>query len=868
MTNKIIYLIAIIFSACYFLNAQEVVTGGILDKNVNGNDEDYNAYLIYGAQEDTLFFTSSRDVKNRRAIALPAEIFYSTRPSSDRLQNKPINEGWSAAKQIVTNASRIAQFTRGSQAISNDRIIFAAERDLSTSNASGSSYLFDLWEMIKSGDGYSLPEPLTNLNDPDAWDSQPALSPDGKVLVFTSNRAGGAGHLDLWYSVRDAMGVWSPAKLVPDINTPEDEISPHFGADGKFYFSSNWDYKNKKKGDVGKEVFRAEYRNNGGINLPVNPVNLDEAMKDDAQKFGVKIPGNIKYNSDNDDEFGFITPDYSSIFITSNRKADFGKRNIYAYSLPKSKIRLLVNVKEQVLDSKGNLLIPPMLKSGLAMNLTEKSTGKTQSLSSGIEQEVEANKSYDITFNTFVENECFQNKIEYGNNLNVTITKPFGLDTLIVREFLISKQKVDIKPIIFNSTDTLPYFITGYWYPNTSENLKEFRNREADGFFNSTGFVDSTGHDYESAAQKIDREFDRQVYSELNRLLPSFQEFCRDTLYLKVTIHGYTDPRGLSGGEDHPYRKASQYKHNYPDETITVGVDSRGQPVTINSGIDMWKQGWPINPSEPNGKWIKLEDEGQNGNILLSKLRAHFMFVTFDRAMSKMSPIYKQMRSEGRVIVDAEGYGIDKSGFETRKLKDDPTSRRIEIYLDVLRPEEISSHKRLPGGASEEFYKPVFEQPSHQEPEPEKPKSVQQTKQTPEINPQKSEKQPEITKDQATDPAYKPEQKKTTKPVAPLEPVRDIENKEPYKPVESSCYTIQFITYNDKTEAEKAISTFKANGLNDAKLSEYFDPFGNAAYRLRYGCYSSSSDATAAFKELNWMAQKLNITKKPVVIKE
>jgi len=355
--KSLIILVSILISYCNFAVADELV-GSILDGNVNSDYEDYNAFIIFGENVDTLFFTSSRPVPNRRPIALSAEMFYSTRPAEYRLQKKPINEGWSKAKQIEINSSRIAQFTRGTQTIVSDRIIFAAERDMSTTDATGTSYLLDLWEMTRSKEGFSLPRPIKKVNDPDAWDSQPALSPDGKILIFTSNRPGGMGGLDLWYSVRDIQGNWTYPKLVPNINTPGNETSPHFGADGKFYFASDWDYKKNKKSENRKDIYRADYADYGGVALPVNPVNLDEAIRIDAKKFDIEVPEEMKFNSDADDEFPFITPDRAAIFITSNRKADFDKRNIYAFSMPKSKIRLLVNVTETILDSKGNLLIP------------------------------------------------------------------------------------------------------------------------------------------------------------------------------------------------------------------------------------------------------------------------------------------------------------------------------------------------------------------------------------------------------------------------------------------------------------------------------------------------------------------------------
>lgn len=246
--KKISLSLFLILALTFTLEAKEDIRGGILDRNVNSGDEDYCSYLVFGDINDTLFFTSSRPVANRRPIALAAEIFYSTRPAEYRKTGKPINEGWSPAKQIEAELSRIAQFTRGSQAISPDRIIFAAERDLSTSTASGSSYLFDLWQMTKTSKGYTSPEPLTIVNDADAWDSQPTLSSDGKILYFVTNRAGGKGGLDIWYSVMDVTGAWSKPKPVPNINTPGNEVSPHCGADGKFYFSSDWNYSKNEAG--------------------------------------------------------------------------------------------------------------------------------------------------------------------------------------------------------------------------------------------------------------------------------------------------------------------------------------------------------------------------------------------------------------------------------------------------------------------------------------------------------------------------------------------------------------------------------------------------------------------------------------------
>ena len=75
---KILIATIVIFTAFCIpvqVYSADDLSGGIIDKRVNSDHEDYGAYLIYGKDTDTLFFTSSRPVKNRRPIALPAEIF-------------------------------------------------------------------------------------------------------------------------------------------------------------------------------------------------------------------------------------------------------------------------------------------------------------------------------------------------------------------------------------------------------------------------------------------------------------------------------------------------------------------------------------------------------------------------------------------------------------------------------------------------------------------------------------------------------------------------------------------------------------------------------------------------------------------------
>ncbi len=79
-----------------------------------------------------------------------------------------------------------------------------------------------------------------NINT-NSWDSHPSLSHSGDTLFFTSDRLGGFGMADIYYSVKDAQGNWQQAKNIgPIVNTRGNDVSPFFHH--KFnvlYFSSD-----------------------------------------------------------------------------------------------------------------------------------------------------------------------------------------------------------------------------------------------------------------------------------------------------------------------------------------------------------------------------------------------------------------------------------------------------------------------------------------------------------------------------------------------------------------------------------------------------------------------------------------------------
>jgi len=99
-----------------------------------------------------------------------------------------------------------------------------------------------------------------SFNSDDYSCTQPAISPDGNSMVFSSDMPGGWGKFDL-YVVYKNNDTWSkPQNLGEEINTQEDESFPFLDNSGLLFFSSNG-----HPGFGGFDIFMAlPYQDQGG----------------------------------------------------------------------------------------------------------------------------------------------------------------------------------------------------------------------------------------------------------------------------------------------------------------------------------------------------------------------------------------------------------------------------------------------------------------------------------------------------------------------------------------------------------------------------------------------------------------------------
>ncbi len=100
---------------------------------------------------------------------------------------------------------------------------------------------FDIYKSVYTPKGWSEHENLGPNINTEFWESSPSLSPDNRVLYFSSNRPGGYGGKDLYVSYRNAEGKWSLAQnMGPTINTSGDELAPFIHPDNQtMYFTSD-----------------------------------------------------------------------------------------------------------------------------------------------------------------------------------------------------------------------------------------------------------------------------------------------------------------------------------------------------------------------------------------------------------------------------------------------------------------------------------------------------------------------------------------------------------------------------------------------------------------------------------------------------
>jgi len=147
----------------------------------------------------------------------------------------------------------------------------------------------DLYFSKRTFEGWDRPTNLGSTINTEHWESQPSISYDGKTLYFISNRPGGFGGSDIWYSQLKEDGGWGiPENLGELVNTRKDDISPFVHPDDQtLYFAS------EGLPGMGKlDIYLSKREKNGEWGKPQNlgyPINTE---RDESSLF-VNLAGTL-----------------------------------------------------------------------------------------------------------------------------------------------------------------------------------------------------------------------------------------------------------------------------------------------------------------------------------------------------------------------------------------------------------------------------------------------------------------------------------------------------------------------------------------------------------------------------------------------
>ncbi|MBT1688732.1 OmpA family protein [Fulvivirgaceae bacterium PWU37] len=191
---------------------------------VNSEKEDYGPTI--GNVDNVLLFTSKRNSKiTPLQKTYNEDLFYTIKKDSL----------WDFSEELKTINT---PYNEGSASLSRDgRHLYFARCNSPDSYGNCDIFVSDLQPDSTWGQARNLGP---NINSA-SWDSQPSLSHSGDTLYFSSDRIGGFGFSDIYFSVRDVDGRWQKARnLGPVVNTRAFEVSPFFHhTRNVLYFSSN-----------------------------------------------------------------------------------------------------------------------------------------------------------------------------------------------------------------------------------------------------------------------------------------------------------------------------------------------------------------------------------------------------------------------------------------------------------------------------------------------------------------------------------------------------------------------------------------------------------------------------------------------------
>ncbi|OIP00646.1 MAG: hypothetical protein AUJ98_07355 [Bacteroidetes bacterium CG2_30_33_31] len=369
--------------------------------------------------------------------------------------NKDESDKWKFRQMLGKKFNSVND--EGAMVISPDGrlIVFA-------SNRSENFGRFDLFYSVKNGDSWSDPVNMGEGVNSAYWESQPSISSDGKTIYFVSNRKGGFGGSDIYKVTLNENGTYGNlTNLGSKINTSKNEMTPFIHPDGQsLYFVSNGHL-----GMGGTDIFYSKLDANGGFSDPIN----------------IGYPINSK-----DNEMGILIDSKGTLaYISSDKYGGKGGFDIYNFELYKEARPTPVTYSKGIAFDKETHV---NLK--VSFDLIDLKTGKIWIHSTSDPTTGEfifcIPQGQNFALNTYLEGYLF-----YSENFKIDIIKP--ADKPFIKNVPMSKIKVGESIVLEN-----------VFFASNSFNLNPESNVELEKVFNLltnnpslkvqiAGFTDNVG---------------------------------------------------------------------------------------------------------------------------------------------------------------------------------------------------------------------------------------------------------------------------------------------------------------------------------------------------------------------------------------
>lgn len=270
-------------------NADESIKINKIESNINTNYSDFAPFI----KDNDLYYSSMRfEPKSKNndgtkvAKVLKAEIpeDYETTFGSGELIEGVLNSNMGHTANTAFNTDK-------------SKIFYTVCERINGSEIRCDLYCRMVDEDGNFGDGKKLPD---FINDSTYTSTQPTIgydaSIDKEILYFTSDREGGKGKMDIWYSVIDNKDNFTRPQNLEAINTKEDELTPFYHLKSNtLYFSSDG------------------YRSWGGYDVYSSTVKNGE--------YGQPIHMNNPLNSSYHDLYFVMAEDGNTGYLATNRES-------------------------------------------------------------------------------------------------------------------------------------------------------------------------------------------------------------------------------------------------------------------------------------------------------------------------------------------------------------------------------------------------------------------------------------------------------------------------------------------------------------------------------------------------------------------